>query len=116
MRHDKTLSRLHQIGQQPILVQIPHQRARRDLDEEILTIGAVLLLASPMFTVLSGEMMLMAKVMERIQMLADDEDHVATVSTIPPSRPAIGHVLLTAERDGAVAAPPTLDVNFYAIV
>ena len=63
----------------------------------------------------SAEVTLSAEVREVAQVSIRLEDDVATVPPVTAVRPALRHVLLTAEADCTVAAAARLDVDACAI-
>ena len=107
--HDDLLSRplevMKQLGSFRIGV---YNRSHGHPDGEVRAAPAELALALPVLTSPGLEMLLIAKLDQRVYARVAEQQHAAAVSPIAPVRSAPRDVFLSAETHAAVAAPASL--------
>ena len=69
---------------------VEHQRARRDVDDEVFAVGAGHLLAHAAFAAPGFPVVLAGEVEERVLVGVGDEDDVPPLPPSPPSGPPLG--------------------------
>ena len=100
---EQALALAHEVAEE-LAVRVPDLGADRDLDEQFRAVGAALVGAAPVTTAGGPEVVLVTEVGKVVQLARRDQHDVAAGRAVPSVGPALGHVLLTAEAHGAVAA------------
>ncbi len=90
-------------------------RAHGHAHDAVWAALAVLVLAAPVLAALGDDATRERHVDERQLALVADEDDVAALAAVTPRGPAVGRVLLAAERDAAVAAGTGHDLDLARI-
>ena len=105
------LAGLHDLADQRLLVLGQHLGARRHLDDGIVAVGAIALLAHAGHAVLGLHVLHVAVVDQRVEVLHALDPDVAAAAAIAAVRAAELDELLAPERDAAVAAVAGADVE-----
>ena len=94
---------------------IAHDRAARDLNDQIFPALAAAPCALSVLSVWCGVLALIAEVHQRGQIVVDTQDDVATLAAVAAVRAARRDVFFPVEGHRAVAAAAGLDENFNFI-
>ena len=87
---------------------VADQRAHGNADDDLLAVGAGLLLAPALLALLGPVVLLVLEVDERAELLVGLDDDIAALAAVAAARSALRNVGLAAECDNAgpaVAAP-----------
>jgi len=109
------VANVREVGKQRLVVFCEHLRARRDLDDAIFAACARAVAAHAVDAGLGLEVLLVAVIDQRVEIIDTLDDNVATMSAVAAVRAAVFDVLLAAEREAAVAALAGLYVDFRRI-
>ena len=90
---------------------LTHNRALRDLEDNISAICAVTAALAALLAVLRAELISVSVVKERVHGLVDLENHAAAAASVAAVRPAVRHKFLASERDMAVSALAGANMN-----
>ena len=102
---------LGQVHDNRLLVLGQNLRADRQFQGFRLTAGTCSLLTHARVTILRLEMLLVAKIDKRIQMINHFYDHISAAAAIPAVRSAKFDILLAAERHAASTTIAALNIN-----
>ena len=113
---DDALPRLREVGELAdgllrLGVELAHDRAQGDLEDEVGAVGAVALGALAVRAALGAEVVLVAVVDQRRELRVGHDHDVAAVPAVAAVGAALGHERLAAERHAAGAAVAALDVD-----
>src|ERR1041385_6944826 len=106
---------LSQIGQHGFLVVVEDLGPYRHAQHEVAALGAGLVGAGPATAFLGAEMLLIAVIDQRVQILGRLEDDVAALAAIAAIRPAEFDELLAAKAHGAAPAVTALQVDLALV-
>src|SRR5436190_4461335 len=109
------LIRLRQIGEHGFLVVVEDLRPDRDAQHEVAAIGAGPVGPCPAAAVLRPEMLLIAVIDQRVQVVGRDKDDIAALAAHTAIRPAELNELLAAKAHRAAAAITALEVDLALI-
>src|SRR3954470_11590170 len=113
-QHD-ALTRLRQIGEHGFLVVVEHLRPDRHAQHEVAAIRSGAVRAGPAAAVLRAEMLAVAIVDQRVQIVRGLEDDVASLAAVAAVRPAKLDELLAAKTHRAAAAIAAFQVDFALV-
>ena len=92
-------------------VLLAHNRALRDLEDNVGAICAVAAALAALLAVLRAELISVSVVKERVHGLVDLENHAAAAASVAAVRPAVRDKLLAPEGDMAVSALAGANMN-----
>jgi hypothetical protein len=100
-----------EVGQEHALLNIVDESTEWYPDDQVVTIFAVLVLASTMFSTFSAEVSLIDEVAQRAELRVSTEDNAATISTVAAIGSSARPVFLAEETDAPAPAIPGFRVN-----
>ena len=110
-REHRPLAHAGQIGEQGLAVLLIDLGARRHLEDDVLAVCAMAILAHAGAAILRLEVLLVAVVDQRIEPIDRERDDIAALSPIAAVRSAELDEFLTPERHAAVPAVARANVN-----
>ena len=106
---------IDELGQHRVLVLGDHLGARRHLDDHVRSVGATPVATHSGLPVLGEEVLLIAVVDKRVEIVDAEHDDVAALATVPTVWPTEFDELLAPERDAAVSARAGAHVDLRLI-
>ncbi len=114
-RQPRPVARLGEVGQQRLVVLGEDLRARRHLQRDVVAAGAGAVRARAVFAAPGFEMLLIAEVDQRVEIVHTLRPDVAALAAVTAVGAAVFDELFTPERDAAIAAVAGEDVDLGLI-
>src|SRR5690349_13066671 len=109
------LADFSEVGEQGLPIFFIYLRAGRHAKHDVVSIGAMAVLAHAVFAALGLEVLLIAIVDERVETIDCLDDDVTAFSAVAAIRPAELDKLLAPKRDAAISARAGCDINFRLV-
>ena len=111
LRQQDALARPGEVGDHGFLVLVQHLRAHRQLDDQVLAAGAAAVLAHAVMAAFGLEMLLVAEIDQRVQIVHRLGIDIAAAAAMAAVRAAELDELLAPEADRAGAAIAAADID-----
>ena len=110
-----TLTRLVHIRDKASVRHLAHDRADRNLDDQVLRALAAAKRRRAVFAVFGGILAFITEIHQRMHVFIREQDDIAAVAAVAAVRSAVLHEFFAMERNCAIAAVTGLGCDFYLI-